>query len=110
MGSGLLTGAFTAERVAALPKDDWRHAASAFTTDLERNLRVADAFARIAERHGVPQPAAAAAWAIAQIGVTGAIVGARSADQVDGWIDAASLTLTEADLAEVATARHGLVE
>jgi aryl-alcohol dehydrogenase-like predicted oxidoreductase len=105
MGSGLLTGAFTAERVAALPTDDWRHAASAFTTDLESNLRVADAFARIAERYGVPQPAAAAAWAIAQVGVTGAIVGARSADQVDGWIDAASLTLTETDLAEVASAR-----
>jgi aryl-alcohol dehydrogenase-like predicted oxidoreductase len=102
MGSGLLTGAFDAARVAALPKNDWRHSSSAFTTLLESNLRVADAFAAIAERHGVPQPAAAAAWAIAQVGVTGAIVGARSAEQVDGWIDAASLTLTGKDFDEVA--------
>jgi hypothetical protein len=41
---------------------------------------------------------------LAWSGVTGAIVGARSAAQVDGWIDAAKLTLTAEDLDEIALA------
>jgi aryl-alcohol dehydrogenase-like predicted oxidoreductase len=36
--------------------------------------------------------------------VTGAIVGARSPDQVDGWFDAARLALTAVDLDEIASA------
>jgi aryl-alcohol dehydrogenase-like predicted oxidoreductase len=36
--------------------------------------------------------------------VTGAIVGARNAAQVSGWLDAATLTLTRADLAEIGRA------
>ncbi|GLI27824.1 aldo/keto reductase [Agromyces rhizosphaerae] len=105
MGSGLLTGAFDAERVASLPEDDWRRSAPAFTTDLEQNLRIADALARVAERHGVPQPAAAAAWTLGFDGVTAAIVGARSEAQIEGWLPASSLALTDEDYAEVAAAR-----
>ncbi|MHB1489247.1 MAG: aldo/keto reductase [Cellulomonas sp.] len=105
MGSGLLTGAFTAERVAALPADDWRRSAPAFTTELEANLRVAGALARVAERHGVPTAAAAAAWTLGFPGVTGAIVGARTPAQIDGWLPAASLTLTADDYAAVEAAR-----
>jgi aryl-alcohol dehydrogenase-like predicted oxidoreductase len=45
--------------------------------------------------------AVAVAWTPAQPGVTGAIVGARSPEQVDGWLPAASVQLTEADLAEI---------
>ncbi|MCU1271126.1 MAG: aldo/keto reductase [Acidobacteriaceae bacterium] len=48
--------------------------------------------------------AVAVAWVIAWPGVTGAIVGARSPQQVDGWIDATKLHLTFADLQEVAHA------
>jgi aryl-alcohol dehydrogenase-like predicted oxidoreductase len=48
--------------------------------------------------------AVAIAWVLAWRGVTGAIVGARSADQIEGWIDAARLVLTGADLREIATA------
>lgn len=105
MGSGLLTGAFTAERVAALPSDDWRRSAPAFTTELQANLRVADALAHVAERHGVPTAAAAAAWTLGFPGVTGAIVGARTPAQIDGWLPAASVTLTAEDYAEVEAAR-----
>jgi hypothetical protein len=36
--------------------------------------------------------------------VTGAIVGARSAEQVDGWIGAAMLELTAEDLDDIALA------
>jgi aryl-alcohol dehydrogenase-like predicted oxidoreductase len=105
MGSGLLTGAFTAERVAGLPDDDWRSSSPQFTTELEQNLRIVEAMKRIAERHDVPTPAAAVAWTLGFRGVTGAIVGARSAAQIDGWLAAATLTLTKQDYDEVEQAR-----
>jgi aryl-alcohol dehydrogenase-like predicted oxidoreductase len=46
----------------------------------------------------------AVAWVLAWSGVTGAIVGARSPAQVDGWIEAATLDLTASDLDEIAAA------
>ncbi|RFU41462.1 aldo/keto reductase [Actinomadura logoneensis] len=102
--SGLLTGTFSAERVANLPSDDWRTAHADFTTGLAANLRLADALRPIAERHGVSVAEVAIAWALAWPGLTGAIVGARFARQVDGWIGAADVRLTRADIDEVADA------
>jgi len=58
----------------------------------------------VAERHGVSVAAVAVAWTLAWRGVTGAIVGARDATQVDGWLPAARLRLTDADLDEIAGA------
>ena len=104
MASGLLTGAFSPERVAALPADDWRRSSADFTTGLQANLAVAAALDGVARRHGVDQPAAAVAWVLAFAGVTGAIVGARSPEQVDGWLAAADLALTDNDLDDVALA------
>jgi aryl-alcohol dehydrogenase-like predicted oxidoreductase len=104
MQAGLLTGAFSAERVAALPEDDWRRRSPDFTTNLEANLALADALAPIAQRHNVSRAAVAVAWTLAWPGVTGAIVGARSPEQVDSWVAAASLDLTDADLDELADA------
>jgi len=101
MGSGLLTGAFTRERVAALPEDDWRRSSPDFGDRLDRNLAVAEAIARVAARHGVAPAAAAAAWTLGFPGVTGAIVGARAPEQVDDWIAAGSLELDETDYAEI---------
>ncbi len=101
--SGLLSGAFTAERAAALPADDWRHAAPAFTSQLGPNLELVAALRPVAERHGVGVAAVAIAWTLAWPGVTGAIVGARRPAQVDDWLPAAALILTDADLAEIAT-------
>jgi aryl-alcohol dehydrogenase-like predicted oxidoreductase len=102
--SGLLTGAFSAERAANLPADDWRAAHQDFTTGLAANLRLADALRPIAERHGVTVAEVAIAWVLAWPGITGAIVGARKPGQVDGWIGAGSVELTPADLDEIATA------
>jgi len=48
--------------------------------------------------------AVAIAWTIAWPGVTGAIVGARSPHQVDGWIGAATIELTSTDLEEISDA------
>lgn len=104
MQSGLLTGAFSRERLASLDPTDWRRADDEFTTHLDRNLALADAFGPVAERHGATRSAAAVAWTLAWPGVTAAIVGARSAAQVDGWIGAGDLVLDAEDLDAIATA------
>lgn len=105
MQSGLLTEGFSSERVAAMPPDDWRKRGPHFQQpNLGRNLALRDALRPIAARHGVSVPAVAVAWTLAWPGVTGAIVGARSPQQVDGWIAAAGLELAPADLEEIASA------
>lgn len=105
MASGLLTGAFTEERAASLGDGDWRANSPDFNGDaLERNLVLADALGAVAGRHGVSTGAAAVAWTLAFHGVTGAIVGARRPDQVDGWLAAATLELDDTDLDEIAAA------
>jgi aryl-alcohol dehydrogenase-like predicted oxidoreductase len=102
MQSGLLTGKMTAERVAVMPEDDWRRSHPDFTDGLPANLAVADALRPIAEQHGVPVPSVAVAWTLTWAGVTGAIVGARRPDQVDGWLPAASLQLTTQAITDLA--------
>jgi len=107
MQSGLLTDNFSADRVSALPADDWRRGAQEFQQpNLGRNLALRDALRPIAKRRGTSVSAVAIAWTLARPGVTGAIVGARTPAQVDGWIGAASLVLTEQDLAEIASSIH----
>jgi aryl-alcohol dehydrogenase-like predicted oxidoreductase len=111
MASGILTDSFSAQRVAAMADDDWRRTAPNFQSPaLERNLAFRDALGPVARRHGVSIAAVAAAWTTAWPGVTAAIVGARSPRQVDGWVDAGRLELSEADLDEIATAieQHGV--
>ena len=103
--SGILTDSFTPERVRQLAPEDWRRKSANFQTPhLERNLQLRDSLRPIAERHNSTVGAVAVAWTLAWPGVTGAIVGARNAEQVDGWIGAATLTLTGADLEAIATA------
>jgi aryl-alcohol dehydrogenase-like predicted oxidoreductase len=105
MASGLLTGSFTAERAARLQPGDWRAGHPDFTVPaLSANLSLADALGPVAERHGVTPAAVAVAWTLAFPGVTGAIVGARSPLQVDGWLPAATLELKDDDLSDIAAA------
>jgi aryl-alcohol dehydrogenase-like predicted oxidoreductase len=105
MQSGLLTDGFDAARVGQLAADDWRRRAPDFQPPkLDRNLALRDALGPIAARHGVNVSAVAVAWTLAWTGVTGAIVGARSPEQVDGWIAAAALKLDAQDLDEIAAA------
>jgi len=107
MQSGLLTDGFVADRVRNLAEDDWRRRASEFLEpSLGQNLRLRDALRPIAKRHGTSVSAIAVAWTLAWPGVSGAIVGARTPEQVDGWIDAASIELTAQDLDEIASAIH----
>ena len=103
LGSGLLTGSFDADRVRDLPAGDWRRSDEDFQSPrLEANLEMARRLEPVAERHGVPVAAVAVAWVLAVEGVTAAIVGARRPSQVDGWLPAGDLRLTEADLAGLA--------
>ena len=105
MQAGLLSGSFTAECAAGLPADDWRSRSPEFQGErLQRNLAFAATLAPVAERHGASVGAVAVAWTLAWPGVSGAIVGARRPSQVDGWLGAASLKLTAADLDEIAAA------
>jgi aryl-alcohol dehydrogenase-like predicted oxidoreductase len=105
MQSGLLTDTFTVDRVSQMAPDDFRTKSANFQTPkLERNLTLRDALKPIALRHDTSVAAVAIAWTLLWPGVTGAIVGARSPVQVDGWIDAATLKLTPVDLDEIALA------
>jgi aryl-alcohol dehydrogenase-like predicted oxidoreductase len=105
MQSGLLTDGFTADRVRALAEDDWRRHAPEFQQPrLGQNIRLRDALRPIAKKHGTSVSTIAVAWTLAWPGVTGAIVGARTPKQVDGWIEAASIELTVQDLAEIVSA------
>jgi aryl-alcohol dehydrogenase-like predicted oxidoreductase len=105
MQSGILTESFGLSRVAAFAADDWRRHSPEFQhPKISRNIALRDALQPIARRYRTTVSAVAIAWVLAWPGVTGAIVGARSAEQVDGWIGAATLKLIAADLHSIATA------
>ena len=89
MASGLLTGAFSKERVDQLAEDDWRRRDAAFQEPrLSQSLALVDRLRPIADRLGCSLASLAVAWTLSVPGVTGAIVGARRPDQVDDWLAA----------------------
>jgi aryl-alcohol dehydrogenase-like predicted oxidoreductase len=105
MQSGLLTDSFSADRLKTLAADDWRRRSPDFQPPkVEQNVALRDALKPIAKRHNSTVSSVAIAWVLAWQGVTAAIVGARSPKQVDGWVGAASLQLSDEDLAEIAAA------
>ncbi len=102
MGAGLLTGKMTRARVEAFPDDDWRRRSPDFQEPrLSRNLALQDLLGRVGARHGTTAAAVSVAWTLLHPAVTGAIVGARSAEQVDGFVAAADLALTNEDVGEI---------
>jgi aryl-alcohol dehydrogenase-like predicted oxidoreductase len=102
MVSGLLTGAMTRERVAALPKNDWRSNNPAFQEPkLTENLAVAERLRVVGDRHSRSPGEVAIAWTLRHPSVTAAIVGARNAEQVDGIIGAMEFRLTPEEIAEI---------
>jgi aryl-alcohol dehydrogenase-like predicted oxidoreductase len=103
MASGLLTGAMTRARIADFPQDDWRRTNHWFQEPaLTQNLALADRLGQIGARHGRTAGEVAIAWTLRLPAVTGAIVGGRSAAQVQGVIGAMALRLDEDELAEIA--------
>lgn len=102
MQAGLLTGTFSVERAAKLPDSDWRKKDAQFTGEkLQENLALVEALRPVAEKHGASIGSVALAWALAWPGLTATIVGARSPEQIDGWIGAATLTLDADDFASI---------
>jgi len=102
MVSGLLTGKMTAERVAALPADDWRKRAVEFNEPrLSRNLKLVELLREIGAGHGVAPGVVAVAWTLHQPAITAAIVGGRSAEQVDGLAPALTFRLSDAEFQQI---------
>jgi aryl-alcohol dehydrogenase-like predicted oxidoreductase len=105
MGSGLLTGGITAERIAAMPADDWRKSDPRFTEpQLSRHLALAARLRAVADRHSVTPGAVAVAWTLRNPAVDGAITGFRRPAQVDPILAAAGLELTAQDMTEIEAA------
>jgi aryl-alcohol dehydrogenase-like predicted oxidoreductase len=105
MQIGLLTDSFSAGDVERFEPDDWRRLHPEFQPPkLERNLTLRNALRPIAETHSTTVAAIAVAWTLAWPEVTGAIVGARTSEQVGGWIEGATIILSERDLDTVAAA------
>jgi aryl-alcohol dehydrogenase-like predicted oxidoreductase len=105
MGSGLLTGAMTRERIAKLPADDWRSRDIRFAEpQLSRHLALAARLQAIADRHNTTPGAVAVAWTLRNPAVTGAITGFRRPAQVDPILTAADLELTSQDMTEIEAA------
>src|SRR5216683_2403578 len=99
MASGLLSGAMTRERIAALPKDDWRkHSANFQEPRLSQNLRLVERLRAIGQRYNATPGEVAIAWTLRNPAVTGAIIGVRSAQQARGIAGAADLRLSESDM------------
>ncbi len=102
MGSGLLTGAMNRERIDKLPADDWRRKNADFQEPkLTANLELAERLRKVARRHGRSAGEAAIAWTLRQPAVTGAIVGARNAKQVDGIVGGAELKLSATEIIDI---------
>jgi aryl-alcohol dehydrogenase-like predicted oxidoreductase len=102
MGSGLLTGKMTRERIAQLPDNDWRKSDASFQEpDLSHNLAIVERLQTVADRHDTTPGAVAIAWTLRNPAVDAAIVGFRRPDQVDGLVDAAAVELDDDDVAVI---------
>ena len=102
MASGLLSGAMTRERIARLPGDDWRKHSPNFQEPLlSRNLRLVEILRSIGQRQNATPGEVAIAWTLRNLAVTGAIVGVRSAQQVNGVVGAADVRLNANDEREI---------
>lgn len=102
MGSGLLTGRMTRERIRNLPDNDWRKQDARFQEpNLSRALEIVEKLRTIGARHGATPGEVAIAWTLAHPAVTGAIVGGRNAQQVSETTRAAELKLSEKEMHEL---------
>ena len=99
MMSGLLSGRMTRERINSFPADDWRRNSPEFQEPrLFRNLWLAELLKNIGRHHGLSAGEIAIAWTLRLAAVTGAIVGGRNAEQVDGIVGAADFRLSKEEI------------
>jgi aryl-alcohol dehydrogenase-like predicted oxidoreductase len=96
MLSGMLTGKMTAERIAAMPADDWRKRNPEFNEPrLGKNLKLVELLREIGDGHGVTPGVVAVAWTLHHPAITAAIVGGRNARQVEETAPALDFRLSE---------------
>jgi aryl-alcohol dehydrogenase-like predicted oxidoreductase len=102
MRAGLLTGKMTRERAQNLTAADWRSRDQDFQEPrLSRNLALVEVLRGIGNRHGKAPGEVALAWVLANPAVTGAIVGLRKADQINGTLGALNFRLSADELSEI---------
>ena len=102
MLSGMLTGKMTKERIAAMPQDDWRRRAPEFNEPrLSRNLKLVELLREIGKAHQVEPGVVAVAWTLHHPAVTAAIVGGRSAEQVEGIAPALQFRLSDDEYQQI---------
>jgi aryl-alcohol dehydrogenase-like predicted oxidoreductase len=104
MKSGMLTGAMTRDRIENMHADDFRKRTPNFQEPLlTRNLNLAEVLRDIGKRYGRSPGEVAIAWTLRRPEVTGAIVGMRSPQQVEGVIGAADFRLSQDQAQEIET-------
>ena len=102
MASGLLTGAMTRERAAALPADDFRSRNPEFREPrLSKNIELVERLRKVGARYGRGPGEVAIAWVLRHPAITGAIVGARNAKQAEGVMRAGEIKLSKEEIAEI---------
>jgi len=102
MQRGLLTGKFSPQRLAALPRDDHRKRNSDFQEpQFTATLQLVDQLRPIAERNGKTLAQLAISWVLRRPEVTAAIVGARKPDQIAETAPASDWNLNEEDIHEI---------
>ena len=88
-----------------MPPDDFRKRTPNFQEPLlTRNLNLVEVLREIGQRHGRTPGEVAIAWTLRRPEVTAAIVGMRSAEQVEGVIGAADFRLSPEEIEEIAAA------
>jgi len=102
MASGLLTGAMTRERAAALPPDDFRSRNPEFKEPrLSKNIELVERLRKVGVRHDRGPGEVAIAWVLRHSAITGAIVGARNAKQAGSVMRAGELQLSQEEITEI---------
>ncbi len=102
MQRGLLTGAFNAERLAALAPDDHRRRAPEFQEpQFSATMELVDGLKKIAERNGRTVGQLAVSWVLRRPELTAAIVGARRPGQIVETAPASDWNLGKKDIEEI---------
>jgi len=99
---GLLTGKFSAERLARLPQDDHRRRNPDFHEPrFSATLELVEHLKKVAERNGRTCAELAIGWVLRRPEVTAAIVGARRPQQILETAPASDWGLSEKDIEEI---------